>query len=64
MGVAARFIDVAGEVNREMPTWIINKLIFRLNLIQKSIKGSKVLIIGMAYKKDVGDWRKSRLLKL
>jgi len=64
IGVSSKFIDAAGEINREMPNWIVHKIILSLNSKKKSINGSKILIFGMAYKKDVGDWRESPAIEI
>ncbi len=58
-GVHTRFIELAGEVNSGMPEWVIGKLNDALNDRGKSVKGSKVLVLGIAYKKDVDDPRES-----
>lgn len=54
-----RFIELAGEINEQMPHQIVTKAIWALNLNKKPVRGSKVLIWGVAYKKDVGDARES-----
>jgi UDP-N-acetyl-D-glucosamine dehydrogenase len=61
---ATRFIELAGEVNTAMPYNVVDALASALNDRQKSIKGSKVLLLGVAYKKDVDDLRESPSLKL
>ena len=58
-GVSTRFIELAGEVNVEMPRWVVRKLQLALNERGKPVKGSKVLLLGLAYKKDVADPRES-----
>jgi UDP-N-acetyl-D-glucosamine dehydrogenase len=58
-GVHTRFIELAGEVNSGMPEWVIGKLSDALNDRSQSVKGSKVLVLGLAYKKDVDDPRES-----
>lgn len=63
-GLHTRFIELAGEINSAMPRWVINKLSEALNDRQKSIKGSKVLVLGVAYKKDVDDLRESPSLEV
>lgn len=63
-GVHTRFIELAGEINSEMPSWVINKLSDALNKRSKAINGSKVLVLGIAYKKDVDDMRESPSVKL
>src|SRR6201987_1651555 len=61
---ATRFIELAGEVNTAMPYHVVDALAAALNERSKSIKGSKILLLGMAYKKDVDDLRESPSLKL
>jgi len=58
-GVNTRFIELAGEVNRYMPEWVVNKVAEGLNRHKKSINGSRILILGIAYKKNVDDMRES-----
>jgi len=59
-----KFIELAGEVNTSMPYYVVNKVIEALNAQGKSLKGSKVLVLGIAYKKDIDDHRESPSLKL
>jgi UDP-N-acetyl-D-glucosamine dehydrogenase len=59
-----RFIELAGEINTFMPYYVIEKVLFGLNEHRKSIKSSKILILGLAYKRDVDDTRESPSLKL
>ena len=59
-----RFIELAGEINTSMPYYVIEKIRYGLNQRGKSIKSSKILILGLAYKKDVDDTRESPSLKL
>lgn len=63
-GVNTRFIELAGEVNSHMPAWVIGKVMDALNDRQKSLKGSKVLVLGIAYKKNVDDMRESPSVEL
>ncbi|KFI05720.1 nucleotide sugar dehydrogenase [Massilia sp. BSC265] len=58
-GVHTRFIELAGEINSDMPHWVIGKLNDALNERGRSIMGSRVLVLGIAYKKDVEDMRES-----
>jgi len=58
-GVTTRFIELAGEINTSMPEYVIRRVIDALNEHGKPLKGSKVCILGMAYKKDVDDPRES-----
>ena len=59
-----RFIDVAAEVNSEMPAFWVRKVAERLNDDTKPVKGSKVLVVGVAYKKDIDDLRESPALDI
>jgi UDP-N-acetyl-D-glucosamine dehydrogenase len=59
-----RFIELAGEINTSMPYWVIRKLMDALNDRGKSLKGSKILVLGAAYKKDIDDPRESPSFKL
>lgn len=58
-GLHTRFIELAGEINRDMPEWVVNKIVLGLNQAKKSINGSKILAIGVAYKKNIDDARES-----
>lgn len=58
-GMHTRFIELAGEINSHMPHWVINKITSALNDREKSIKNSRVLVLGLAYKCDVEDTRES-----
>ncbi len=58
-GVHTRFIELAGEVNSSMPDYVVSKVAAGLNKQKKSINGSKVLVLGIAYKKNVDDMRES-----
>jgi UDP-N-acetyl-D-glucosamine dehydrogenase len=64
IGVNTRFIELAGEVNSAMPSYVINRVTDALNTIGKSISMSKILILGLAYKKNVDDLRESPSLEL
>ncbi len=58
-GLSTRFIELAGEINTAMPAFVIDKLADALNDRAKPVRGSKILLLGMAYKKDVDDSRES-----
>jgi UDP-N-acetyl-D-glucosamine dehydrogenase len=58
-GQNTRFIELAGEINTSMPGYVVNRLIDALNDRQKAVKGSSVLILGLAYKPNVDDERES-----
>lgn len=59
-----RFIELAGEINTEMPRYVVNQTAEALNAQKKAINGSKILLIGLAYKPDVDDDRESPTYKL
>lgn len=59
-----KFIELAGEINTEMPYYVIQRVMDALNSRGKAINGAKVLILGMAYKKDIDDSRESPSFKL
>jgi len=61
---STRFIELAGEINSSMPYHVVNAVAEALNERQKSLKGSRVLVLGVAYKKDIDDLRESPSLKL
>ena len=58
-GMSTRFIELAGEINRAMPQYVVHRLVEALNEQRKPLRGSKVLLLGVAYKKDVDDPRES-----
>jgi UDP-N-acetyl-D-glucosamine dehydrogenase len=59
-----RFIELAGEVNLAMPYFVIDQTIAALNEQEKPLKGSRVLVLGLAYKKDIDDLRESPSLTI
>ena len=58
-GQNTRFIELAGEVNHAMPEYVVNRVMAALNAQRKPLNGSKVLVLGLAYKADVDDERES-----
>lgn len=58
-GVHTRFIELAGEINSSMPDYVLSKVVLALNSKGKSVKGSNILVLGIAYKKNVDDMRES-----
>lgn len=63
-GVNTRFIELAGEINRDMPSYVISRLTLGLNQQAKPIKGSRILLCGVAYKKNVSDLRESPAIEV
>jgi UDP-N-acetyl-D-glucosamine dehydrogenase len=61
---STRFIELAGEINTSMPYHVVESVGEALNQHKKSLKGSKLLVLGVAYKKDVDDLRESPTLKI
>lgn len=58
-GMHTRFIELAGEINQAMPEYVFGKLVKALNDRQKSVNGARILMLGIAYKKNVDDMRES-----
>jgi len=63
-GVHTRFIELAGEINSAMPDYVISRLSAALNDRSKSIHGSKILVLGVAYKKNIDDMRESPSMEI
>ena len=63
-GQNTRFIELAGEINSAMPEYVANRVAEALNAHKKPLKGSRVLIVGLAYKPDVDDMRESPTFRL
>ncbi|NOY75493.1 MAG: nucleotide sugar dehydrogenase [Kiritimatiellaeota bacterium] len=63
-GATTRFIELAGEVNTQMPEYVVTKTMEALNEKSIALKGSKILLVGLAYKKNVDDLRESPTFKL
>ncbi|MBZ9572627.1 nucleotide sugar dehydrogenase, partial [Patescibacteria group bacterium] len=59
-----RFIELAGEINEQMPHLVVTKVIWALNLKKKPVRDSKILVWGVSYKKDIGDVRESASLDI
>ena len=58
-GMHTRFIELAGEINSKMPHWVVNKVAEVLNERERALKNSKILVLGIAYKRNVDDMRES-----
>ena len=63
-GVHTRFIELAGQINRSMPQYVVQRTIEALNQVKKSVNGSRILLLGLAYKSDVDDMRESPTFEL
>lgn len=63
-GIPTRFIELAGEINDHMPHWVVDKVAIALNQRQRSIRGARILLLGLSYKKNVDDMRESPSLKI
>ena len=63
-GINTRFIELAGEINHYMPHWVVQKVADALNEHGKAIKGSRILILGLAYKKNIDDTRESPAVEI
>ena len=63
-GVNTRFIELAGQVNRGMPEYVVHRTMMALNERAKPVKGSRILLLGLAYKADVDDMRESPTFEL
>ena len=64
VGLPTRFIELAGEINRMMPDYVVRRLALAMNDRGKALKGSKILVLGLAYKPDVDDVRESPSFEL
>jgi len=62
LNYTARFIELASEINGQMPHFVVDKVVDSLNDARKSVRGARILVLGVAYKKDVGDVRESPAL--
>jgi UDP-N-acetyl-D-glucosamine dehydrogenase len=58
-GMSTRFIELAGEINTSMPDYVVNRLMKALNDAGKPVRGSRIAVLGVAYKRDVDDPRES-----
>jgi UDP-N-acetyl-D-glucosamine dehydrogenase len=63
-GLSTRFIELAGEVNTNMPKWVVSKVADALNERGKAVKGARILVLGIACKKNVDDRRESPSMEL
>jgi UDP-N-acetyl-D-glucosamine dehydrogenase len=63
-GTEARFIELAGQINGQMPHFVVEKIQNALNEVRKPVKGSKILVYGVSYKRDIDDVRESPALDI
>ena len=63
-GVHTRFIELAGEINRRMPEYVVSRIVEALNARRKAVNGTRLLMMGLAYKADVDDMRESPTFEL
>jgi UDP-N-acetyl-D-glucosamine dehydrogenase len=63
-GINTRFIELAGEINHYMPHWVVQKVADALNEHGKAVKGSRILVLGLAYKKNIDDTRESPAVEI
>ena len=64
IGKPVRFVELAQEINNSMPNYVVSRLLEKMNLLEKPFKNSNILILGVAYKKDIGDVRESPALDI
>ena len=62
IGKPVRFVELAQEINNSMPSYVVSRLLEKMNALEKTFKNSNILILGVAYKKDIGDIRESPAL--
>src|SRR6185312_5157449 len=63
-GLHTRFIELAGQINTQMPEWVVAKITDALNERKKSLRGARILVLGIAYKKNIDDMRESPSVRL
>jgi len=59
LGLACRFVHLANDVNDHMPDYMVRRIVLELNELQQSVNGARLLLLGIAYKKNSGDYRES-----
>ena len=63
-GIWARFIELAGEINTEMPRYVVSRVVDGLNAVGRALRGSRVLVVGLSYKANIDDTRESPSFEL
>jgi nucleotide sugar dehydrogenase len=64
LGQRFRFVELANQVNRDMPDYVVSRVVTLLNDQEKSVKGSRILVLGLAYKGGTSDWRESPAMQI
>ena len=64
IGKPVRFVELAQEINNSMPSYVVSRLLEKMNLLEKPFKNSNILILGVAYKRDIGDIRESPAISI
>ena len=64
LGHSFRFVDLANDVNEHMPDYVVQRVTAGLNQVQRSVNGSRILLVGLAYKKNTGDSRESPAMRV
>jgi UDP-N-acetyl-D-glucosamine dehydrogenase len=64
LGKSFRFVELADDINRHMPDYVVHRLMLALNTRGRSLKGSRILLLGLAYKKNTGDARESPAVRV
>jgi nucleotide sugar dehydrogenase len=64
LGQRFRFVELANQVNRDMPDYVVSRVVTLLNNEEKSVKGSRILMLGLAYKGGTSDWRESPAMSI
>ena len=59
LGQSFRFVELANDVNDHMPDYVVQRLVLALNEQRKSVRGARILLLGVSFKRNVGDWRES-----
>ena len=64
LGQSFRFVELANEVNAHMPDYVVRRLVVALNRDGRALRGTRVLLLGMSFKRNVGDWREAPSLRV
>jgi UDP-N-acetyl-D-glucosamine dehydrogenase len=60
----SKYIDLSNEINQKMPSYVVNRVLKLLNKVNKSVRNSKLLVVGLSYKKNISDYRESPALRI